>query len=154
MTYEQLVQFADCDKIEVIEFNFKSGLKGLYCDDTIAINSKLETTTEKKCILAEELGHYYTTAGDILNQNNIANRKQEHIARKWGYEKLIPLMDLIKASFKCCSNLYELAEYLNVTEEFLRDTLQHYQNKYGLYAETGDYCIYFSPLTVYKYNYK
>jgi len=154
MTYEQLIQFAEYDEIEVIEFNFKSGLNGLYCDNTIAINPKIETTTEKKCILAEELGHYYTTVGDILDQNNISNRKQELMARRWGYEKLIPLMDLIEASFRNCTNLYELAEYLNVTEEFLNDTLHHYQNKYGLYAEVGDYCIYFDPLTVCKYNYE
>ncbi len=153
MTYEQLIHFAENDKIEVIEFNFKSGIKGLYCDDTIAINPKIETSTEKKCILAEELGHYYTSSGDILDQNDISNKKQELKARRWGYEKLVPLKNLISAS-SSCTNLYELAEYLDVTEEFLIEALQHYQNKYGLYAEVDNYCIYFNPLTVCKYNYK
>ena len=40
--------------------------------------------TEKACVLAEELGHHYTTVGDIIDQKESENRKQElnsvHIA--------------------------------------------------------------------------
>jgi hypothetical protein len=80
-------------------------------------------------------------------------QKQELKARKYAYEKLITLKDIIKASYTGCTNLFELAEYLDVTQQFLKETLQHYQNKYGLYAEVGNYCVYFNPLTVCKYNY-
>lgn len=153
MTYEQLAEIAYEENIELIEFNFKSGIKGLYSDNTIAISKKLETSTEKKCVLAEELGHYYTTAGNILDMEDVSNRKQELAARKWSYEKLIPLSALIKALYSGCTNLFELADYLNVTEEFLKDALAHYESKYGLYTEFEDYCIYFNPLTVCKYNY-
>jgi len=152
MTYEQLMQEAE-DDIEILEISFKSGLKGLYSDGIIGINQRLKTT-EKKCVLAEEIGHYRTSTGNILDLSSVCNFKQEHIARNWSYEKLIPLESLIKPSFEGCCNLFELAEYLDVTEEFLKDTLQHYQNKFGLYAEVNDYCIYFSPLTVCKYNYE
>jgi hypothetical protein len=126
----------------------------MYADSTIAIRNDIETTTEKKCILCEELEHHYTSIGNIVDLKSVCNRKQERQARKWSYEKLIPLKSLIKASFSGCTNLYELAEYLDVTEMFLKDALFHYQNKYGLYAEVGNYCIYFNPLTVCKYNYK
>lgn len=51
--------------------------KGLYADNIIWINKYLPTSVEKACILAEELGHHYTTAGDILDQNDIENCKQE-----------------------------------------------------------------------------
>jgi hypothetical protein len=153
MTYEQVVQAIYDEDIEIIEFDFRGGLKGLYSDNTIAIRSDIIITTEKKCILVEELGHHYTTTGNITDLKNVSNRKKELIARKWSYEKLVPLRNLINASYSGCTNLYELAEYLDVTEEFLKDTLQYYQNKYGLYAELDNYCIYFNPLTVCKYNY-
>ena len=152
--YEELLQTADDEGIEVIEFTFKSDIKGLYSDNSIAISRKLNTTTEKKCILAEELGHYYTSEGNIVDLKNICNRKQERQARNWSFEKLVTLKSLIKASFECCTSLYELAKYLDVTEEFLKEALDYYQSKYGLYTEVDNYCIYFNPLTVCKYKYK
>ena len=48
----------------------------------IAIRTDL-TDIEKSCVLAEELGHYYTTVGDILDQSDDGNRKQERRARLW-----------------------------------------------------------------------
>ncbi len=154
MTYEALLRIAEDEKIEVIEFNFVGNLKGLYEDNYIGIRKNISTTTEKKCILAEELGHYYTTAGNIIDMKNICNQKQEARARNWSYEKLVPLKSLIKASREGCTNLYELAEYLEVTEDVLKATLEHYKRKYGLYVEVDYYCIYFDPLTVCKYNYE
>jgi len=154
MTYEQLVQAAGDDNIEVMEVSFRGGLKGLYADNVISINSKIQTDTEKKCILIEELGHHYTTTGNILDVKNVSNRKQELKARNWSYEKLVPFKSLINASKEGIVNFYELAYYLDVTEYFLKEALQYYQNKYGLYAEEDNYCIYFSPLTVCKYNYE
>ena len=154
MTYELLLQEAEDNSIEVIEFTFESDCKAMIVDNIIAMSDKLITDKEKKCILAEEIGHYHTSSGNILNLNKISNRKQELKARKYAFEKLITLKDIIKASYKGCTNLFELAEYLDVTEQFLKDTLQHYQNKYGLYTEVGNYCIYFNPLTVCKYKYE
>lgn len=152
MTYEDLLQIADDEQIQVYEMTFPTNLNGLCKANKIGISDKL-TFTEKKCVLAEELGHYYTTVGNIIDLKPIQNRKQEIKARKWSFERLVPLKSIIEASFDGCINLYELAEYLDVTEEFLKDTLQHYQNKYGLFVEVDDYCIYFNPLTVCKYNF-
>lgn len=154
MTYNNLLEVAESEKIEVYEYNFESDIKGLYYNDAIGISSNLDTTSEKKCVLAEELGHYYTSSGDILNQSNLCNKKQEIIARRWAHEELVPLQSIIDGSFSGCRNLYELSEYLEVTEDFLQETLEHYKNKYGLYTEINDYCIYFSPLTVCKYKFK
>jgi len=155
LLYEDLLEIADKENIEVIEFKFKSEkIKGLYVDNVIAINPILSTSVEKACILAEELGHYYTSTGDILDQNDICNRKQEHLARKWSYEKMVPLKKLISASFEGCRNIFELSEYLGVTEEFLKSTLKYYEQKYGLFKEVDEYCVYFNPLTVCKYEYE
>ncbi len=154
MTYENLLQEAYDENIEVYEINFPGGIKGLYCDGFISINKKIKTSREKKCVLAEELGHYYTTIGRITDLKNVVNRKQERQAREWSFEMLVPLKSIIKASYAGCTNLFELSEYLDVTEEFLKDALQYYQNKYGLYKEVNNYCIHFNPLTVCKYSYK
>ncbi|HBB27656.1 MAG TPA: hypothetical protein DC000_00100 [Clostridiales bacterium] len=154
MTYNQLLQVAEDEDIEVIEMSFKGGINGLYSDNTIAINSNIETLIEKKCVLAEELGHHFTSIGNILDQKSISSRKQEIIARRWGYDKLISLRKLIQAFNYGCRNKYELADFLDITEQYLDEILKYFEAKYGLYVEIGDYCIYFNPLTIAKYNYE
>ena len=54
--YETLAREAENEFIEVIEISFKGKIKGLYYNRVIAINKHIETTAEKTCILAEELG--------------------------------------------------------------------------------------------------
>ena len=38
-----------------------------------------------------------------------------------------------------------LAEYLDITEEYLSETLKHYQSKHGVYTIFDQYVIYFEP---------
>lgn len=95
--YEYLQEKACKDGVDVIDYPFHSSrIRGLYCNGTVAIRQNM-TTAEKSCVLAEELGHHYTTAGNILNQADIGNRKQELRARLWAYNTRIGLLGIIKA---------------------------------------------------------
>src|SRR5690625_1289 len=123
-------------------------IKGLYSDNIIWINKKIQSTTEKACILAEELGHYHTSFGDILDQSKIMNRKQEILARSWAYKRLVPLEKIISAHKNNVRNKYELADFLNITEEFLMEALRRYKDEYGLYTRIDNFTIYFEPLSV------
>lgn len=111
----------------------------------IAIRQDIETTVQKTCVLAEELGHHYTSVGNILDQTNIQNRKQEFRARMWAYNEMVGLMGIVRAFHHGCRNTYEVAEYLEVTEEFLNDALNAYKDKYGVYTIVDNYAIYFIP---------
>ena len=95
-------------------------------------------------MLSEELGHFETSVGDILDMNSVSNRKQELKARAWAYDKLINLQGFINAFEHNCTNLYETAEFLEVTEEFLIEAIQLYQTKYGQYASVDNYTIFFN----------
>lgn len=150
MDYDSLVLELAKEGVEVIEHKFRSGaLKGLYFDNVIAINCKgIATEKEKACILAEEYGHYRTSYGNILNQKNMSNVKQEKRARNWAYEKLVSLEKIITAYETGARNGYDLAEFLGVTDDFLGNALKHYYEKYGVYTELEGYLIYFSPLGV------
>ncbi len=150
MTYEKLIKLSEDNDIEVIEKPLKGKIKGLYADRVIAINSKIETTAEKVGVIAEELGHHYTTSGNILDQSKVENRKQETKARRWAYERCVGLIDLVQASKEGIRNAYELAEYLGVTEELLNEALNYYKEKYGLYYELDKYIIYFDPIGVFE----
>lgn len=152
MTYEELQDVACKDGIDVIERRFKSNnIKGLYCNGVVAVNKDIETQKEKSCVLAEEIGHNRTSSGDILDQTDIMNRKQEYRARLYGYNLKVGLTGLISAYEEGCRNLYEMAEYLDVTEEYLRNVINCYHAKYGQYTIVDNYVIYFEPFAVMKF---
>lgn len=146
MIYDNLLDEADKENIYVIEnAKFQSKASGLINNDVIGINKNVRSSAQRSCILAEELGHYHTSSGNILDQSSVANRKQELHARAWAYNRLIGLYGIINAHRAGCINGYEIAEHLNITEEFLNEALQYYRNKYGLCTTVDNYVIYFEP---------
>ncbi|MGG1991178.1 hypothetical protein [Brevibacillus brevis] len=96
MTYEELYQEATQLGIDIYEMPLKPRIKGLYSDNIIGINKFIPTSIEKLCVLAEELGHYFTSSGDILDQSKIVNRKQEKRARSWVMKNLFLSVHLSK----------------------------------------------------------
>lgn len=147
MTYEQLLTAADRNDLVVKEHPLTDH-DGLLKGKRIAIRKDIETQAEKSCVLAEELGHHYTTAGDILDQTDVMNQKQEYRARLYGYNLKIGLTGLIRAYEAGCRNLYEMADFLDATEEYLKEAIQCYRSKYGVCTAIDNYVIYFEPFAV------
>ncbi len=143
LNYEELLIESECSNIITKEKPLNA-YDGRINGNKIAIRRNL-STKEKTCVLAEELGHYYTTVGNILDQSHTGNRKQEHHARLWAYNKLVGLDGIVNAYQHKCRDLYEIADYLEVTEDFLYDTLSAYQNKYGTHVKYENYIITFIP---------
>jgi hypothetical protein len=147
MIYNALLDEANAEGLSIKERPFKT-YDGRIKGNNIYLRENMNTT-EKTCVLAEELGHHYTSVGCILDQTDFANRKQERQARLWGYNKLIGLMGIVRAFNAGCQNQYEIAEYLDVTEEYLQECINCYQSKYGICTNVDNYVIYFVPyLTV------
>lgn len=147
MNYEQLLTAADQEGLLVKEQPLTEH-DGLIRGSHIAIRKDIETQAEKSCVLAEEIGHYRTSSGNILDQNKVESRKQEYRARLYGYNLKIGLAGLIRAYEARCRDRYEMAEYLDVTEEYLEEAIDCYKAKYGLYASVDNYIIYFEPFAV------
>lgn len=148
MEYDVLLNEAAVNNIQIKETTLKSH-DGLCYGRRIVINDKLKTLIEKKCVLAEELGHYYTTVGTILN-DDINHLRQEKRARNWGYEKLVPILSIIRAYESGARSRRDLADFLSVTDTFLVNSIIHYKEKYGLYYHHKNYIITFEPLSIYK----
>lgn len=146
MNYETLLEEADSQCLVVKEKPLRAH-NGRIKGNRIAIKKDI-STTQKACVLAEELGHHYTTVGNILDQSKTENRKQERRARLWAYKRAFDLIDLVSAYKHGCRNRYEIAEYLEVTESFLQEALDTYKEKYGLYTNVGRYVVYFEPLGI------
>lgn len=148
MIYDNLLREAEHHGIDIYELPMRPTIKGLYYDKSICLNKNITSRTEKGCVLAEELGHYHTSSGNIIDLTDIRNRKQEQRARSWAYERLVPLAAFIDAHRTGIRNRYELADYLGVTEDFLAAAINRYQEKYGIHKVVGNYTIVFEPLGV------
>mgnify|MGYP001089435192 FL=1 len=140
------------DWIEIEETNrLPKCQPGFYINGKIYINSNL-SETRKAEVLYEELAHHKLTYGNILDQSKDINRKFENYARRYGYEAALPLRILVEAHNYGVSNLYELGEYVQLSEEYIAEILKHYKNKYGIGTHFGEYLITFDPLRVFKYK--
>lgn len=81
-------------------------------------------------LLAHELGHCMT--GSLYNPDSPLdiNSKHEYGACKWAIEQLIPKQDMEDA-FECgIVEVWELAEYFEVSEEFIKKAAYIYFDKY------------------------
>ncbi|MFH5834589.1 ImmA/IrrE family metallo-endopeptidase [Proteiniclasticum sp. C24MP] len=130
--------------VESYDFPVKK-VKGILSGNQIILNMReIKNKAELNCILAEEVGHYHTASGDILDQNNIVKRKIELQGKKWAYQHLVPLEALIEG-FELRLTRYELIDKLNITEDFFHEAIESYKKKYGCYVELDKYLIVFEP---------
>ena len=148
MNYEALLEEADSNGLTIKERPLLAN-DGRIRGTQILIRQNMPDC-QKACVLAEELGHYHTTTGDILDQSSVSNKKQERTARLWAYNKMITLDKLVAAKEAGCRNGFEIAEHLNVTEEFLLEAIHCYQSKYGKGLQKDNYLILFDPFNIYR----
>ena len=80
-----------------------------------------------------------------MAQSSVSDRKQEYTARLWAFDRQVGLSGIICGYRNHCHNLHELAECLEVSEEFLNEALECYREKYGCYTELDEYVIMFEP---------
>ena len=146
--YENLISLAHSKGINIIESDLGIDKPFGKCIGNLIIINNRVNECEKLCVLYEELGHFNLTVGDITDHNDLNNRKQESIARRWSYEKLISPEDIINAIISGIDNIYDLAEILNVTEDFLIKSIEHYKKKYGVYYVGETHLLTFEPLNI------
>ena len=155
---EQLEIEADEQRIDIQTTDLPANISGLYYSNgidrkLIVLNNVLETRAEQACVLAEELGHYYTSCGDLLTNNKIDNiiiQQQELRAKRWAVKKLVSIKNIIEAYEAGCQSIHEFSEYLDITEDFFRKALRTYADMYGICKQKGNYIIYFDPPAVLK----
>lgn len=149
--YDDLLIEAERDGLSVKEAPLQSG-DGRCKGNRIAIRKDIPLMAKKADVLAEEMGHFHTTVGDITRMDYVNSSKQERAARLYGYNKRFGLRGIIEAYLHRCQNFHEAAEYLDISEDTFREGLECYRQIYGLGIMIDNYFIQFEPyLQVYEY---
>jgi Zn-dependent peptidase ImmA (M78 family) len=130
MMSDAMFQLAEDEKIIVEFYSFVSPVKGIYYVEeheppVIGLDKSLKSDTSMlRCILAEELGHHFTTVGCCIPREfyNYSDRlhisKVEFKAMRWAAEYLVPENDLLDVIGSGLYEPWELAEHFIITEEF------------------------------------
>ena len=86
-----------------------------------------------RCIFAEELGHHFTSSGNLLafarSDKACVALKQERLALWWAVRRLVPISALTKAIESGLVLTNELAEHFDITERFMGTSLNLYFDK-------------------------
>ncbi|MEN6593659.1 MAG: ImmA/IrrE family metallo-endopeptidase [Clostridiaceae bacterium] len=90
------------------------------------------TQAERACWLAEELGHHFTGVGRRLHYDAAEDWRAEAKARKWAHDRLLS-PEAIRTAARNTDDIYEIAFTLNVSVEFLRESIDWYMAR-GLWA--------------------
>lgn len=100
---------------------------------TIALDKNaLSSTAKETVVLAEEIGHYETCSLYLLKSTCntplacLNQMKGEANAKRWAIKNVLPPEVIQKAIDSGCYNNYEMAEYCQVTVEFLRYAFDYY----------------------------
>ncbi|EOU1603938.1 ImmA/IrrE family metallo-endopeptidase [Clostridium perfringens] len=120
------------ESIELEEVYFKSpSIEGIYfkvsgMNPIIGVHKNLLTDTRKYIsVLTEELGHHFTSSGNLTSEcitysDKLNRSKQEKKARIWAANFLISDNEIIGAILQNVNTIYGLSLHFNVTEEIIK----------------------------------
>lgn len=127
-----LFNLAEKEGIDIEWWDFSPPLEAVYwalpgLPPIIGLSSWLEqgSTAHFRCVLAEELGHHYTTTINAIPQTFFHYRdrlevsRAEYRALRWAALHLMPRDDILRAIKSGLVERWQLAEYFNVTEEMV-----------------------------------
>lgn len=131
METRDLYRYAEKKQIEILDYSLpycgsmsimeESGTCFIGIDESVMDGDAVE-----KVHLAHELGHCLT--GSFYSRHTAVDSRQRHENRadKWAIKHLIPVVDLDDAVAHGCTEIWELAEWFGVTEEFARKAVCYY----------------------------
>ena len=134
MTLLELYDMAEQNHVEVDAFDLGEREALSLMDEGgqcyIAIDPfKLQSSIDEKQKLTHELGHCVQGAFYNPYSTHDIVARHEKRADKWAIKKLVPQNELERAVKQGYIEIYDLAEYFDVTEDFMRKAVCWY--KYG-----------------------
>lgn len=129
---KELFQTIEKENIIFEEINIKyNNSSGIYLNipnipPTIGISKFLLNNRCKYIsVLAEELGHHFTSLGNLTIESKnysekLMKNKQEHKAKSWAANFLVSDDEFLQALCNCISTSFEICDFFDITNEMLQ----------------------------------
>lgn len=126
----------------IFDEKMPDGQSGLYVDNYVYLNPR-QSPQQLVGTVAEEIGHYLTTIGNIIDQDTNLKRKQERQARDIGASLVVSPSDIIDCYENGCKTIDDCVIHLGVTNQVFEDAISYYARRFnGIKTENG-YTIFF-----------
>lgn len=136
--FEELENEASDLGIDVIDINIPiEKMNAAYlnlCGKERIFLRKCGTIQERVCWIAEELGHHHTGQNQVLRYRTVDDWRAEARARRWAHMRLLT-PDAIHTAARNTDDIFEIADALDVSVEFLRESIDDFQAK-GIWSST------------------
>lgn len=127
MEITELESLASRENINIINYRMKP--KARIIDKYIFMDySQIHSSKDEKCILAEELGHYYYDSYYTFNSSQEDVDRAEYKALKWKSLACITPQSILNCFFNGITNLFDVAEELNVDANMVEFAYKYYIN--------------------------
>lgn len=117
--------------------------KGMIHGSIVYLNPQ-QNYEELNSTVAEEIGHYLTGSGNIIEQDTPEKRKQEQKARDTGATILVTPGDILDCFESGFVSVWECAEHLSITEKTFKAAIKYYARKYDGIKTENKYTILFN----------
>lgn len=129
MTIDDIYEIAESESIEIDKVSTREITAMSFPQGWIAYDPrKFASTAELKTALAHELGHIRKGAFYNALTPLITRAKCEYKANKEAIKLLMPKADLQKALKSGITEIWQVAEYFGVTEDFAKKACRMYLN--------------------------
>ncbi len=129
MKTNELYSIADKSGIKIDRFNLPDNrsLSVSYMDKLfIGLDNNVNGAEERVC-LAHELGHCETMSFYNIYSPLDIRGKHERRANIWAIKAMVPYTSYMHALQRGIREIYSLAEYFNVTEDFMKKAVEYYK---------------------------
>ena len=131
MELSELFALADCEEIKIDFFRMRQLIAFSTQNEIILNPDRLNNSRELKVCLGHELGHHYKDVFYDIRSTFETRGRQEERATRWAVETLISKEQLDAAAAAGYTEVWQLAEYFEVTEDFIRDVIRVYALENG-----------------------
>lgn len=121
LIFDYRIPFSDAAVVEI------GGEYGLFVD-----TEQFSTIAEETVAIAHEAGHIFTGSMYKVSSPYEVVMKHEKSANKWAIKKLLPFDEMKEAISSGYTTKYELAEYFQLTEDFVQMAYDYYTASCGL----------------------
>lgn len=132
METNELYKIADKAGIKIDRFNLRRNRSlSVKLDNElfVGLDNNIMGVEERVC-LAHEIGHCETMSFYNIYSPLDIRAKHERRANIWAIKAMIPYKSYLHALKIGCTEIYTLADYFGVTEDFMKKAVEYY-NEYA-----------------------
>lgn len=140
---EKLEEYAYSKCIDVHSCHYNNKIKGCCMvaneNSVIFLNkNNIRNSQEEICVLAEEVGHIETdtvmSCEDYINPSykRWLKQKNEILAKRWAVAELLPFYRLKAALLTGKSEVWQLADFFELSEDFIKNAIDLYTRQGNL----------------------